>query len=246
MNKTNTCKAVVFDLGDTLTTHIVDETTREDDVYTEVRSLFLKTGYSIPEVLYRESKIEMWKNWKEQSSRSGEEFSIETFLHHLLHNLGVKPKDIEKFILLITNIIYKCDLSSLVLTPSVEKTLEKLRQMSYLLGIISNTSYSYDHIFEILDRCQIANYFDVVLVSSREKICKPNPKIFQKALHLLQVSAGNTTFVGNDPQVDIEGAKRAGMKTILVVQSEDELTKFRSNNARVVANVEDILRYLKE
>ncbi len=112
--------------------------------------------------------------------------------------------------------------------------------------MISNSSFSYDHIFEILTQCQIANYFDIVLVSSREKVCKPNPKIFKKALRLLGVPATNATFVGDDPQVDIDGAKRVGMETILVVQSEDELTKFRRGNITAVAKVEDLLKYLKK
>jgi len=118
--------------------------------------------------------------------------------------------------------------------------------MSYLLGMISNTSYSYGHILEILTQCRIANYFDVVLVSSREKVCKPNPKIFKKALRLLGVPATNATFVGDDPQVDIDGAKRVGMETILVVQSEDELTKLPRSHIRAVAKMEDLLSYLKK
>jgi len=246
MSKSNTRKAVIFDLGDTLITHTVDEATREDNVYKEVRSLFLKAGYSIPEVFYRELKNEMWRNWKEQFIHSGKEFSIETFLCHLLRNLGVKPKDVVKFVPLITNIIYKYDLNSVALKPSVGKTLRVLRQMSYLLGLISNTSYSYDHVLAILNRCKIANYFDVILVSSREKICKPNPKIFQKALHLLGVSANNTIFVGNDPQIDIEGAKSVGMKTILIVKSEGELNKYPGNDTKVISKMEDILTYLNK
>lgn len=244
MSNSNTRKAVIFDLGDTLITHTVDEVTREDNVYKEVRSLFSKAGYSIPEVFYHELKKEMWRNWKEQFIHSGKEFSIETFLHHLLLNLGVKPQDVVKFVPLIKNIIYKYDLNSIALKPSVEKTLRILRQMSYLLGLISNTSYSYDHILAILNRCKISNYFDIILVSSREKICKPNAKIFQKALSLLGVSANNTIFVGNDPEIDIEGAKKVGMKTVLVVQSEAELNKYPSNDTKVIAKVEDILTYI--
>jgi putative hydrolase of the HAD superfamily len=208
--------------------------------------LLSKAGYSIPEVFYRELKMEMWKNWKEQFIRSGDEFDIKVFLRHLLCNLGVRPKDVVKFVPSITNIIYKYDLESLVLRPTAKDTLEKLQQMSYLLGIISNTSFSYDHIFEILDRCGIVDYFSVVLVSSREKICKPNPRIFQKALQLLEISANNAVFVGNDPQVDIEGAKRVGMKTILVVHMEAKPNKLCNSDTRIAENVGDILKYIEK
>jgi len=105
MSNTNTRKAVIFDLRDTLVTHTIDEATRGDNVCKEVCSLFLEAGYSVSEAFYRQLKMEMWRNWKEEFIRSGEEFSIEIFLYHLLRNLGVKPKDIVKFIPLITNII---------------------------------------------------------------------------------------------------------------------------------------------
>lgn len=220
-------------------THAVDEATREDNIYREVRTLFLRARYSIPELFFPQLKMEILKNWQK-------ELHIEVVLQHSLHNLGMKPEHIAKFVPLIITIIYKQDLSCLALKPSIKKTLKKLRQMSYLLGIISNTSYSYDHVLEILTQCQIANYFDIVLVSSREKVCKPNPKIFEKALRLLGVPVNNTTFVGDDLQVDIDGAKRVGMETILVVQSEDELTKLPRGDIKAVAKVEHILSYLKK
>lgn len=232
-------EAVIFDLGNTLITYTIDEATLEDNVYKEIRTLFLKAGYSIPKLFFPQSEMEKLKSPQKQ-------LNIEIFLQHSLRNLGMRPEHIAKFVPLIISIIYKHDLSYLALKPSVKRTLKKLRQMSYLLGMISNSSFSYDHIFEILTQCQIANYFDIVLVSSREKVCKPNPKIFKKALRLLGVPATNATFVGDDPQVDIDGAKRVGMETILVVQSEDELTKFRRGNITAVAKVEDLLKYLKK
>jgi putative hydrolase of the HAD superfamily len=248
MNKSVSLKAVIFDLGETLITYTTDYTEREKKISEKVQNLFSKMGYSIPEKLYHELKREMWKNWKEQFRLSETEFEIGDFLYHLLRKLGVKAQDAVKFIPLITEIIYKYDLKYVVLKPAVKDTLKKLQNMSYLMGIISNTSYSYDHILEILKRHEIIDYFNAVIVSSKERVCKPNPKIFKKALQLLGISANEAVFVGNDLQVDIKGAERAGIKSILITDAEQGIDKIRQSNTnmKVVRNIREILKYLKK
>ncbi len=247
MDKFNSIKAIIFDLGDTLITHTTDEAIREETISREVHDLLSEGGYLNPEVFYLELKETMWKNWKERFSRFESEFDVEDFVHHLLYKMGVRKNDIVKFVPLIISIIYKYDLKSIVLKPTVEETLKKLQQMQYKMGIITNTSYSYDHVLEILNKVGITNFFEVVLVSSVEKICKPNPKIFQKALRLLETSATNAVFVGNYHYVDIEGAKRVGMKTILIVrEGEEGLNKFQSNDTKVVSTTGDILKYIEK
>lgn len=248
MNKFNSLKAVIFDLGETLITYAIDDTKREKNISKEVHNVFSKMGYSIPENFYHELKSEMWKNWKEQFGLFELEFEISDFLYHLLCKLGVKAQDVAKFIPLIIEIIYKYDLQYVVLKPTVKETLKKLQSKLYLTGIISNTSYSYDHILEILKRLEIINYFNVVIVSSKEKICKPNPKIFKKVLQLLCISANEVVFVGNDLQVDIKGAERAGIKSILITDAEQRIDKIEqsSKNMIVAQSMREILKYLKK
>lgn len=246
MDKFHDITAVIFDLGDTLITHTIDEASREEDASKEVRDLLSREGYSISEVFYRQLKMEMWRNWKEDFARSGEEFEIEIFLKHLLGHLGVRQEEAARLVPSITKIIYQSDLKSLVLKPTVKETLTKLQDMSFKLGMISNSSYSYDHILEILHRLTIANYFDAVLVSSREKIRKPNPVIFKKALQSLGASANNAVFVGDDPQVDIEGAKSVGIKTILLIDSKTESDRLGDSDTKTVERVEEILRHIEK
>ncbi len=248
MNKFDSLKGVIFDLGETLITYTIDFTEREKNISREVHNLFSKMGYSISEKFYYELKSEMWRNWKEQFRPLEAEFEINDFLYHLLCKLCVKTQDTEKFIPLIMDIIYKYDLKYTVLKPTVKKTLEKLKSMLYPMGVICNSSYSYDHILEILKRLEIIDYFKVVIVSSKEKVCKPNPKIFKKALQLLDISANETVFVGDDLQADIKGAERVGIRTILIVKREQDMDKLRQSNTNmmVVWNMIEILKYLKK
>jgi putative hydrolase of the HAD superfamily len=62
----------------------------------------------------------------------------------------------------------------------------------------------------------LKDYFDLILISAEVNQRKPSPKIFKKALKKLDVDASKAVFVGDMPDLDIMGAKSAGMKTVLI------------------------------
>jgi putative hydrolase of the HAD superfamily len=47
------------------------------------------------------------------------------------------------------------------------------------------------------------------LISEQEGIDKPDPRIFRRALERCGVSACESMFVGDHPEIDIQGAKSA-------------------------------------
>lgn len=243
-------KAVIFDLGDTLITHNIDSNQLGKKVSKEIHKLFLKKGYVISRNNFHELKTEMWNDWKMQFGLTETEFSMNEFLKNLLYKLelGAKAQGLKELAASIADIIYIYDLKYMVLKPKVKETLDKLKSMSYTMGIITNTSYSYDHIINILKHLKLIDYFKVVLVSSKEKVCKPSPKIFKKALQLLNVSSEEAVFIGNNLQIDIEGAERAGMRGILVENAEERMDKIKQYkpNIAVVKSIAEILLYLEK
>lgn len=48
---------------------------------------------------------------------------------------------------------------------------------------------------------------------------KPNPAYYQEIAHMLQCEAGNCVMVGNDVQMDILPARRAGLKTFWITDA---------------------------
>jgi len=95
--------------------------------------------------------------------------------------------------------------------PCVLRTLSK----RYRLGVVSNLAYS-PAVSRTLMRFDVAELFDVIVVSADDGWRKPSPKIFKKALRLMQVSASETVYVGDELDHDVEGAKKVGMHTILL------------------------------
>ena len=60
----------------------------------------------------------------------------------------------------------------------------------------------------------IASLFDTILISETEGIQKPDPRIFERALVGCSVLARESIFVGDHPEIDIAGAKGAGMMAV--------------------------------
>jgi putative hydrolase of the HAD superfamily len=90
--------------------------------------------------------------------------------------------------------------------------LKTLKEQGYLLGIVTNGLGHFQT--RSIEGLGIQDYFDIMLISEIEKVRKPHLEIFQRAMNRLGVSAQDCVFVGDHPEADILGAKRAKMRTI--------------------------------
>jgi putative hydrolase of the HAD superfamily len=104
--------------------------------------------------------------------------------------------------------------------PDTVSTLNYLKK-NYLLGLISDT----DHLSGMkryrIDIQPFKPLFDLTLVSGEEtKEAKPSAEPFLYAAKKLGKKVDECIFVGDKPFADIEGAKKAGMKTILVYRRD--------------------------
>jgi putative hydrolase of the HAD superfamily len=96
-----------------------------------------------------------------------------------------------------------------VLFPDAVQTLAALRASGLKLGLITNGSLRMQS--RKLECLSLSSTFDVVLISAAEGVSKPDREIFERALRRLDADAARTIFVGDHPEVDIEGARAAGM-----------------------------------
>jgi putative hydrolase of the HAD superfamily len=91
-------------------------------------------------------------------------------------------------------------------------TLEALRGNGKKLGIITNGPTRWQS--RKIECMGIASFFDIVLISETEGIQKPDPRIFKRGLDACSVLAGESIFVGDHPDIDIGGARSAGLMPI--------------------------------
>jgi putative hydrolase of the HAD superfamily len=99
-----------------------------------------------------------------------------------------------------------------ILFPNAIDTLEELRNNDYKMHIITNGFKEVQ--YTKLENCKLRDYFDVIVCSEEVGINKPNAEIFHYSINRANTEAKNSTMIGDDYEVDILGAEKAGMKTI--------------------------------
>ncbi len=97
--------------------------------------------------------------------------------------------------------------------PEVPETLAALRAHGMRLVMVSNFDA---RLPPLLDALGLATAFDHVEHSSRAGAAKPDPAIFHAALRAVGVTAAEALHAGDAVVDDVEGARGAGLRAVLV------------------------------
>jgi putative hydrolase of the HAD superfamily len=99
------------------------------------------------------------------------------------------------------------------LYDDVAPALRQLAAQDLKLGLISN---SHRCLSSFQQHFELEGLIAAAVSSSEHGFMKPHPSIFEAALKLMGVSAEESVMVGDSYPHDIEGARRVGMRGILV------------------------------
>lgn len=99
------------------------------------------------------------------------------------------------------------------LYDDVTPTLGELAARSIKVGLISN---SHRCLASFQQHFELHGLIAAAISSSEHGYLKPHPSIFESALTLLGVSAAEAVMVGDSLPHDVEGARRVGMRAVLV------------------------------
>jgi HAD superfamily hydrolase (TIGR01549 family) len=91
--------------------------------------------------------------------------------------------------------------------------LERARSQGLRLAVVSNSEGRLD---QLLARLGLAPHFELALDSQIEGVHKPDPRIFTRALARLDIAAEQALYAGDIPEIDVLGARSAGMRAVLV------------------------------
>ncbi len=120
------------------------------------------------------------------------------------------------------------------LFPEVHEVLSSLGTRGYRLGVISNWDSRLPAILHGLD---VDKYFQEIFISSLVGREKPDKRIFQLASDQMTVHIEECIHIGDDPVLDYEGARVAGMSAYL-------LDRDGNNNCvekRTIASLRELL-----
>ena len=204
-------KAVFFDLYHTLVRY---EPPRE-----ELQSGMLKDfGIEVsPEVLSRPIVIADEFIYQEITRTPLSQLSAEdkTALYARYQGIVLKEAGIEaseKLILSLLGKMQQLDMK-LVLFDDVMPALTDLKGRGLILGLISNVDRD---ITPLLNQLGLASLLPVVVTSQNVDFNKPQPQIFHEALKQAGAQASEAIYVGDQYQIDVVGANKAGMKGVLL------------------------------
>lgn len=120
------------------------------------------------------------------------------------------------------------------LYPDAVDALKRAKNLCGKTGLVSDADN--DMAYGILYKLKLLQYLDTVVTSEEIGINKPDPKLFLIATERLGVRPENTAMIG-DSWKDVEGAKNAGMKAVLVLRRREVLKNLRVKPDSIAENL---------
>ena len=125
-------------------------------------------------------------------------------------------------------------------THLFEHTVDVLEYLKPKYGLHIITNGFQEVQFGKLKNANIHHYFEHIINSESVGVKKPDPKIFNFALQLVNVSPEKTVMIGDNLEADILGAQNVGMHTIHFNSTNGAFTEGRVT----INSLLEIKRYL--
>ncbi|MGD6933671.1 MAG: HAD family hydrolase [Candidatus Bathyarchaeia archaeon] len=208
-----TIEAVIFDLDGTLTSFNIDYKT----LRVEVRNFLTAKGVPASVTSPKESIFEMLD--KAEIFFKNATKTDKTFVEVQKEALAIAEKfEVEAA-------------ASTNLMPGAFDALKALKQMNIKMGLCTINSQKATN--NILQRFQIADYFDEVIPRDKVKRVKPNPEQFETALKALQTKPDATVVVG-DSIADMQSAKDIKAVAVGIPTGTAKMEQLTSNGANYI------------
>jgi putative hydrolase of the HAD superfamily len=117
------------------------------------------------------------------------------------------------------------------------ETLAELRRRGLRLGVISNAD---GRVEALLETVGLREHFDFVIDSALVGMEKPDPRIFRMGLERLGVAPEEAVYVGDIYEIDVVGARGAGMAAVLV----DPLNRWTDLDCDRIAAIHELPTWL--
>ena len=200
----NNIRAITMDLDDTLwEIHPV--------IHRAERRLYKWLGEHYPRITDKFSRNAIIEQRKEIALEFPQQDHDYTFLRRtVLGRIGVAANYGEQFVDEAME-VFDAVRNDVVVFPEVRPALEELRNDYRLIAVTNGNSN--------LQKIGIDDLFHDVVTASNAGVAKPAPKIFDVAVRAGGAKAHQTLHVGDHPEIDVEGARAAGLRSVWVNRS---------------------------
>ena len=157
------------------------------------------------------------KQWREITARRtlGEFQTVEASIEHVCGALGV-PVNTEQ---MAKAVEFRLEYTrrALVPKPDAVATLVQLKRTGFKVGLLSNCSIEIPILWP---ETEFAELIESPVFSSRERLKKPDPRIYHIACERLGVAPQDCLYIADGENYELTAARKVGMHPVLIKTSE--------------------------
>ena len=227
-------KHIFFDLDRTLWDFDAAAEVAFERIYEkyDLKSLGIPSAHEFHEV-YHPLNEELWvlyradKITKDELNRTRFMKPLE---HYGIHDIELADHLSEDYVYWSPRIVR--------LVPGTMELLDYLKP-KYHLHLITNGFQEVQH--TKLNGSGLEPYFETLTVSEEVGVKKPNPEIFHYALRKAGAIAEESIMIGDEMAVDIDGARAAGMNTVMFNPKREKIEGNRTFEVNDLREIMEIL-----
>ena len=227
-------KHIFFDLDRTLWDFDAAAEVAFERIYEQynLKSLGIPSAHEFHEV-YHPLNERLWELYREDKITKAD-LNRTRFLkpleHYGIHDVELADHLSEDYVYWSPRIVR--------LVPGTMELLEYLKP-KYHLHLITN---GFEEVQDTkLTLSGMKPYFETLTVSEEVGVKKPNPEIFQYALRKAHATAEESLMIGDEMDVDIDGARAAGIDTVLFNPRGEKIDGERTFEVRNLLEIKQIL-----
>ena len=227
-------KHIFFDLDRTLWDFDAAAEVAFERIYEQynLKSLGIPSAHEFHEV-YHPLNERLWELYREDKITKAD-LNRTRFLkpleHYGIHDVELADHLSEDYVYWSPRIVR--------LVPGTMELLEYLKP-KYHLHLITN---GFEEVQDTkLTLSGMKPYFETLTVSEEVGVKKPNPEIFQYALNKAHATAEESLMIGDEMAVDIDGARAAGIDTVLFNPKGEKIDGERTFEVRNLLEIKQIL-----
>ena len=212
-------KAVLFDLGGTLVGFPEDGSRSSRIALGEFLS---QKGYDLALDSVVQISKTVWDAYTSFADNTLIEVRFPRLMQSILYQLHIEDYANKELIAEAIKHFYYPVVEDSYLLNGALNLLLKLKDNGVKLGLVTDNESEFFH-NSLLQKHDLAQFFDSIIVSYKLGIRKPHETMFLNCLDILNVDVSEAVFIGDKPIHDIRGAKEVGLQCIWMKRKDYQI-----------------------
>ena len=234
-------KGLLFDINGTL---IDIYTTESDEQLYRVTANFLDYhAVKIAPCQLKRLFFDLNRQQRQESCEEFPEFDVAEIFKEIIRRFKTRP---------VSNLKQLADTASVVFRAAGRYKLEcydgvhdilKNLKRHYQLGAVSDgqSLWATPELYSV----GLEHLFDPIIVSGDYGYRKPDVRLFEKALEVMQLDASEVIYIGNDMYRDVYGGHNAGMKTVFFKSNQGDHEYRGADADYIIYNFQELPRAIE-